>query len=100
MSMENNVALVSIAGILERHDKYKGDVSSRAEGTFEAVEMLARAGGVSDETRDRVARAIVECCKHYGQSEQIGRGPSAVDWPTNRFAIAALKSLGKERPAA
>jgi len=89
-----------LAAILAAHDKFRGDMSFRAEGTFEAIAAIAQAAGFGEEDRKRLYAAIVRCCSHYGEIEQIGRGVTSTLWPSNRFAAQALRALGFERPAA
>ena len=89
-----------LAELLEKHDQHKSDISNRAEGTCEAIAVLAKRVEFSVEEKKRLADGIIKCFRQYNQTETIGRGEDSQFWPTNRFAIAALNAIGLKKPAA
>ena len=100
-SAANRPKLVTaLAELLEQHDQRKGDLSYRAEGTCEAVVVLAGLMALQADEKQQLADAIVKCFRQYNQVETIGRGAETQTWPNDRFASAALNALGFKRPVA
>lgn len=79
-----------LAEFLHAQDQKRGDLSYRAEGLFQAITALARSG--YRESRDELRAGIIAACKAFNQME------ARVEWPSNRFAVEALKALGFSEP--
>lgn len=86
----------ALADILNKQDPKKGDLSHRAEGTFEAIAALAKIENLPLPLKNLLANTVRRCCKTYSQVVEEVKG---FPWPTNRFALEALHALGKQKPS-
>ena len=96
---ERKALIGALIALLDEHDPQR-DLSFRAEGTAQAIEAFASTATLSTNEARELANAIIRVFVRYKQHEIIGRGANAEEWPTNRFALSALETLGIQKPGA